>query len=146
MSNLQHSQPLENMELVHRLTGQVWPLQARRFRDLGIDLLSLAITKDKLSNVYSEGSSVIIPVGSHYHFVETNAAYGKRLNISARTALRFEPGDIKTVTLCSIAGAKIISGGNNIATGVVEFSWIDGIVNSLLQRSFGHIPEPGTLE
>ncbi|KAG6853481.1 Urease [Blastosporella zonata] len=95
-----------------------------------------------------------IQVGSHYHFVETNAAlsfdrglaYGKRLDIAAGTAVRFEPGDVKTVTLCSIAGAKIITGGNNLASGVVEFRRIDGIVNTLLQRGFGHVPEPGALE
>ncbi|KAG6836900.1 Urease [Arthromyces matolae] len=95
-----------------------------------------------------------IQVGSHYHFIETNAAlsfdrglaYGKRLDIPAGTAVRFEPGDVKTVTLCAIAGAKIITGGNNMASGLVEFGRIDGIVNELLQKGFGHVPEPGALE
>jgi urease subunit gamma/beta len=65
-----------------------------------------------------------IQVGSHYHFVETNeslqfdrkAAHGKRLDIPAGTAVRFEPGDTKTVTLVEIAGNKIIRGGNNFAS------------------------------
>lgn len=68
-----------------------------------------------------------IQVGSHYHFVETNsalkfdraAAYGMRLDIPAGTAVRFEPGDTKTVTLVEIAGNKVIRGGNNIASGPV---------------------------
>jgi urease subunit gamma/beta len=68
-----------------------------------------------------------IQVGSHYHFVETNtslkfdraAAYGKRLDIPAGTAVRFEPGDTKTVTLVEIAGNKFIRGGNNFASGPV---------------------------
>ena len=55
-----------------------------------------------------------IQVGSHYHFVETNralsfdrtAAYGMRLDIPAGTAVRFEPGEVKTVRLVAIAGAK----------------------------------------
>lgn len=93
-------------------------------------------------------------MGSHYHFIETNAtlsfdrglAYGKRLDIPAGTAVRFEPGDVKTVTLCSIAGAKIITGGNNLASGLVEFGRIDEIVNNLLQKGFSHVPEPGALE
>jgi urease subunit gamma/beta len=67
-----------------------------------------------------------IQVGSHYHFVETNpslrfdraAAYGKRLDIPAGTAVRFEPGDAKTVTLVEIAGNKVIRGGNNFASGL----------------------------
>jgi urease subunit gamma/beta len=68
-----------------------------------------------------------IQVGSHYHFVETNralvfdrrAAYGMRLDIPAGTAVRFEPGDTKTVTLVAIAGARVIRGGNAWATGPV---------------------------
>ena len=68
-----------------------------------------------------------IQVGSHYHFVETNrallfdrrAAYGMRLDIPAGTAVRFEPGETKTVTLVSIAGARVIRGGNAWASGPV---------------------------
>ena len=68
-----------------------------------------------------------IQVGSHYHFVETNrallfdrrAAYGMRLDIPAGTAVRFEPGETKTVTLVSIAGARVIRGGNAWAGGPV---------------------------
>jgi urease subunit gamma/beta len=68
-----------------------------------------------------------IQVGSHYHFVETNralafdrrAARGMRLDIPAGTAVRFEPGETKTVTLVAIAGARVIRGGNGWATGPV---------------------------
>ena len=69
-----------------------------------------------------------IQVGSHYHFIETNASlkfdraasYGKRLDIPAGTAVRFEPGETKTVTLVEIAGNKVIRGGNNLASGNVS--------------------------
>ncbi len=69
-----------------------------------------------------------IQVGSHYHFIETNAAlkfdrgaaYGKRLDIPAGTAVRFEPGETKTVKLVEIAGRKVIRGGNNLASGKVS--------------------------
>lgn len=69
-----------------------------------------------------------IQVGSHYHFVETNtalkfdraAAYGLRLDIPAGMAVRFEPGETKTVTLIPIAGNQIIRGGNNLADGKVS--------------------------
>jgi len=68
-----------------------------------------------------------IQVGSHYHFVEVNralvfdrrAAYGRRLDIPAGTAVRFEPGETKTVTLVEIAGARVIRGGNAWASGPV---------------------------
>jgi urease subunit gamma/beta len=64
-----------------------------------------------------------VQVGSHYHFGETNAqlrfdrtlAHGKRLDIPAGTAMRFEPGEVKTVTLVEIAGAKKVTGGNGLA-------------------------------
>ncbi len=66
-----------------------------------------------------------IQVGSHYHFSETNralsfdrtAAHGMRLDIPAGTAVRFEPGETKTVTLVSIGGDKVIRGGNAWASG-----------------------------
>ena len=66
-----------------------------------------------------------IQVGSHYHFIETNKAlefdrrraYGFRLDIPAGTAVRFEPGETKTVTLVAIAGARVIRGGNAWASG-----------------------------
>jgi len=64
-----------------------------------------------------------IQVGSHYHFVETNsalmfdrkAAHGMRLDIPAGTAVRFEPGETKTVPVVAIAGRRVIRGGNNFA-------------------------------
>lgn len=69
-----------------------------------------------------------IQVGSHYHFGETNRllsfdrkqAYGKRLDIPAGTAVRFEPGEQKTVSLVPIAGNQVIRGGNNLADGPVN--------------------------
>jgi|ERR687895_2564769 urease subunit beta len=59
-----------------------------------------------------------IQVGSHYHFAETNAAlqfdrkkaYGCRLNIAAGTAVRFEPGQSRTVELIALAGARKVYG------------------------------------
>jgi urease subunit beta len=59
-------------------------------------------------------------VGSHYHFAETNPALefdravarGCRLNIAAGTAVRFEPGQTRSVALIQIAGARRIFGFN----------------------------------
>jgi urease subunit beta len=59
-----------------------------------------------------------IQVGSHYHFYETNdalqfdrgAAYGTRLNIAAGTAVRFEPGQSRTVELVELAGERKVYG------------------------------------
>ena len=61
-----------------------------------------------------------IQVGSHYHFYETNEAlafdrqlaYGFRLDIAAGTAVRFEPGQERTVQLVALAGDRIVYGFN----------------------------------
>jgi urease subunit beta len=59
-----------------------------------------------------------IQVGSHYHFAETNpalsfdraAARGKRLDIAAGTAVRFEPGQTREVTLVAYRGRRVVQG------------------------------------
>lgn len=66
-----------------------------------------------------------VQVGSHYHFYETNpaldfdreAARGRRLDIAAGTAVRFEPGQRREVNLIEIAGAREIFGFNGKVMG-----------------------------
>jgi urease subunit beta len=68
-----------------------------------------------------------IQVGSHYHFAETNAALefdrdsalGYRLDIPAGTAVRFEPGQSREVTLIPYAGARRVYGFNEAVMGVL---------------------------
>lgn len=68
-----------------------------------------------------------IQIGSHFHFFEVNAslefdrgeAFGKRLNIPATTALRFEPGDEKEVTLVPYQGKQRVLGFNGLVNGWV---------------------------
>ena len=68
-----------------------------------------------------------IQIGSHFHFYEVNSALeferegtkGMRLDIPAGTAVRFEPGDEKTVNLVAIAGSKEIYGFNGLVEGKV---------------------------
>ena len=69
-----------------------------------------------------------IQVGSHYHFFETNdalsfdrpAARGFRLDIPAGTAVRFEPGQRRTVRLVAYAGARIVHGFKGRVDGSLE--------------------------
>jgi len=69
-----------------------------------------------------------IQVGSHFHFFEVNRAlqfdrdltFGFRLDIPAGTAVRFEPGDTKEVTLVAIAGNRQIQGLNNLTNGSLD--------------------------
>ena len=68
-----------------------------------------------------------IQVGSHYHFAETNAALsfdreaarGMRLNIASGTAVRFEPGQQRTVELVDIAGRREIWGFRGLIQGAL---------------------------
>ncbi|KAG6332174.1 hypothetical protein ID866_6913 [Astraeus odoratus] len=96
-----------------------------------------------------------IQVGSHYHFVETNKALAfdrvralhKRLDIPSGTAVRFEPGETKTVTLCAIGDGKCLNvkGGNNLTAFIEQQMKRSGFRSADLcnkLRGFAHIPEP----
>lgn len=69
-----------------------------------------------------------VQIGSHYHFYEVNEAltfnrddaFGKRLNIPAGAAVRFEPGDEKEVELVCFGGEQKVYGFNNKTDGSVE--------------------------
>ena len=69
-----------------------------------------------------------VQVGSHYHFFETNealqferqAAYGFRLNIAAGTAVRFEPGQTRTVELVALAGGRRVYGFSGEVMGKLK--------------------------
>ncbi len=68
-----------------------------------------------------------VQVGSHYHFAETNgaldfdraAARGMRLDIAAGTAVRFEPGQTREVTLVPLGGARRVIGFNQEIMGAL---------------------------
>lgn len=69
-----------------------------------------------------------IQVGSHFHFYEVNpaldfdrdSAYGMRLNIPSGITVRFEPGDVKTVTLTELKGAREVYGLNSKVNGSLD--------------------------
>ena len=90
--------------------------------------VSINENRDLITLMVTNMSDRPVQVGSHYHFIETNpflrfdrlASYGYRLNIAAGTAVRFEPGESKTVSLVEIGGNKVIRGGNGICNGPVR--------------------------
>jgi len=73
-----------------------------------------------------------VQIGSHYHFYEVNKfldfdrdkAFGMRLNIPSSTAVRFEPGEKKQVTLVEFGGKKNVIGFNNLTDGNVQNSTV----------------------
>ncbi len=86
-----------------------------------------------------------IQVGSHFHFFEVNkllqfdrqAAYAKRLNIPSGTAVRFEPGEEKTVALIAYKGAQKVVGFNGLVNSCANEANLAGAVQKLASDSFG---------
>ena len=78
-----------------------------------------------LTMVVENAGNRPIQVGSHYHFAETNAALrfdreaarGMRLNIASGTAVRFEPGQQRTVELVDYAGGRVVFGFRGLVQG-----------------------------
>ncbi|MDB5885673.1 MAG: urease, beta subunit [Polaromonas sp.] len=81
-----------------------------------------------LTLVVQNTSDRPIQVGSHYHFAETNAALGfdrpaargMRLNIASGSAVRFEPGQQRTVALVDYAGDRKIHGFRGLVNGGID--------------------------
>ena len=78
-----------------------------------------------LTLVVQNTSDRPVQVGSHYHFAETNgalgfdraAAQGMRLNIASGSAVRFEPGQQRTVELVDFAGDRVVYGFRGLTQG-----------------------------
>ena len=78
--------------------------------------------------VVQNASDRPIQVGSHYHFAETNeglnfdrvAAHGMRLNIASGTAVRFEPGQQRTVELVDLSGDRQVFGFRGLVNGAID--------------------------
>jgi urease subunit beta len=78
--------------------------------------------------VVQNASDRPIQVGSHYHFAETNAglrfdraaAHGMRLNIASGMAVRFEPGQQRTVELVDYAGDRVVYGFRGLTQGALD--------------------------
>jgi urease subunit beta len=97
--------------------------------ELLIDGPDIAINTDRraITLVIENSGDRPIQVGSHYHFGETNAAlkfdrqaaHGMRLNIASGTAVRFEPGQQRTVELVDFAGERKVYGFRGLVQGAL---------------------------
>jgi urease subunit gamma/beta len=120
--------------------GEVVPATGEIELNAGRDAVSLKVT-----NLADRP----IQVGSHYHFVEANPylrfdrkkAYGRRLDIPAGMAVRFEPGETRTVQLVEIAGARVIRGGNGLADGPVSEAGRAAALDRARALGFAHEEE-----
>ncbi len=120
--------------------GEVLPAPGEIVLNEGREAIRLAVT-----NLADRP----VQVGSHYHFAEVNPllrfdrarAYGRRLDVPAGMAVRFEPGETRTVELVEIAGRRIVKGGNALATGPVTEEGRARVVAEAGTRGFAHEEE-----
>jgi len=92
-----------------------------------------------------------VQIGSHFHFFEVNralvfdreAAYGMRLDLPAGTAVRIEPGEVKTVRLVALAGTREMYGGSGLVNGCLDDPAVrQQALENLKQGGFGNTPKP----
>ncbi len=101
------------------IPGQIFPAAGEIELNAGREAIELSVanTGDRP-----------IQVGSHYHFFETNpalrfdrdAALGRRLDIPSGTAVRFEPGQTRTVRLIALVGERVVHGFRGAIRGKLE--------------------------
>jgi urease beta subunit len=93
-----------------------------------------------------------VQIGSHFHFFEVNralvfdreAAYGMRLDLPAGTAVRIEPGEIKSVRLIPLTGAREVYGGSGLVNGRLDDPAIrQQSLERMRQAGFGDTPGSG---
>jgi urease subunit gamma/beta len=109
-------QPIQASKLI---PGEVMPAS---------DDLALNEGRETLTIEVANTGDRPIQVGSHYHFFETNSALrferdktrGFRLNIPAGTAVRFEPGQARTVELCAYSGDRVVHGFRGEVGGALD--------------------------
>jgi urease subunit gamma/beta len=119
------------------IPGEVMPAPGEVVLNEGREAISLPVT-----NLADRP----VQVGSHYHFAEVNPllrfdrarAYGRRLDLPAGMAVRFEPGETRTVELVEIAGRRIVRGGNALASGPVSEDGRRDVVTAARARGFAH--------
>ncbi|MFT5176025.1 MAG: urease subunit beta [Gammaproteobacteria bacterium] len=90
--------------------------------------IELNVGRERIELTVANSGDRPIQVGSHYHFFESNAALqfdraaarGFRLDIAAGTAVRFEPGQQRIVTLVAYAGLRVVHGFSGAINGPLE--------------------------
>lgn len=113
---------------------------------LGTEPIQANIGRDTVEIDVANHGDRPIQVGSHFHFFEVNKAlvfprrlaFGTRLNIPAGTAVRFEPGDRKRVTLVAFAGSQEVYGLNNLSQGPVTAASLEAAMARALAQGFGN--------
>ena len=113
---------------------------------VGTDPIQANVDRETVEIEVANTAGRPIQVGSHFHFFEANKAlvfprrlaFGKRLNIPAGTAVRFEPGDRKTVILVAFAGSQEVYGLNNLTQGATTEAAREAALERANANGFGN--------
>lgn len=127
------------------------PPPGETLADVAAPAIVLNAGRDRVRLTVTNLADRPIQVGSHYHFIEANsqlsfdraASYGMRLNVPAGSAVRFEPGEKKAVTLVATAGRRVVRGGNALCDGPVADAALPGVMARVAARGFAHAAEAG---
>jgi len=135
--------PLPDLSVFGELGEELTPGKVLPMEGPGIELNSgRTLSEISVTNTADRP----IQVGSHYHFIETNAAlsfdreqaYGCRLNIPSGASVRFEPGESKVVTLTEIAGKRNVVSGNRLTDGVASPERLPEVMSRVKEGGFLH--------
>jgi urease beta subunit len=116
------------------IPGEVFPAEGE---------IEINAGRDSIDVVVENTGDRPVQVGSHYHFFEANkallfdrkAAYGRRLDIPAGTASRFEPGEKRTVSLVALGGTRTVFGLNGLVSGPLD-ARADAALKAAADRGF----------
>jgi urease beta subunit len=114
--------------------------------------IDLNVGKPRVTLTVNNTGDRPVQIGSHFHFFEVNrglvfdreAAYGMRLDLPAGTAVRIEPGEIKTVALVPFGGSRIVYGGSALVSGALDDPAVkQASLERMRKAGFGHAPQGG---
>ena len=120
--------------------GEVIPAEGTIELNAGADVVELSVVNS---------GDRPVQVGSHVHFPQSNAAldfdralaHGRRLDIPAGTAVRFEPGEVKDVQLVPYTGRRTVFGFNGLVMGRLDDPYTrQTSLQRCIDQGFGHKP------
>ncbi len=122
------------------IPGEIVPAQAPVEINAGLPVSELSVTNT---------GALPIHLTAHFHIFEANPrlrfdrrkAFGMRLATHAKGAVRFEPGETRTIALVPITGRRVVRGFQGAVDGPLDETDIDVAVAWLVKRGFMHQPE-----
>lgn len=122
------------------IPGQIIPVDEPVVVNDGLPVTTVTITNT---------GPITIQLTAHFHVFEANRylkfdrrkAYGKRLDVHAKGAIRIGPDETRTIDLVPIGGQRVIHGFQGVVNGALDETGVDDALARLIERGFLHEPE-----